>query len=145
MTAVMTTLATLSLEFPHFIGFTIDDYYCMQQDPFVVPAPGLRPPATVAQMAAAHAAIKAVGPKFQFMPTVYPQYLGVVAGKSGFTLGASAAVPFGVNSSASLTLAPAGGSKAKTSGGGSTGVLSFWQSSAFSYWDTHYGGWRRLP
>lgn len=74
-TLVATKLATLSLEFPHFIGYTIDDFYCMIEDPFVPPGllpPTVPPPLSVSTMQAAHTAMKAIAPRFRFMPTVYP-------------------------------------------------------------------------
>ena len=37
---------------------------------------------------------------------MYPKYLGVYAGASGFTLGVGPALPFDVNTSASLSLLP---------------------------------------
>jgi hypothetical protein len=57
---------------------------------------------------AAHRAMKAVAPDFLFMPTVYPEFLGVYAGKNGFTLGAGLGQPFLPNSSmASVSFRPA--------------------------------------
>lgn len=80
-TRVATTLATLSAEFPHFAGYTIDDFYCMMDDP---ESPGSGESTgeklSVSTMADAHVAMKRINPAFKFLPTVYPGYLGVYAG-----------------------------------------------------------------
>jgi hypothetical protein len=70
-TTAASTLATLSVEFPHFIGFTVDDFYCMMQDPNT-PSQPADPKLSVAVMQEAHTAMKAIAPNFLFMPTVYP-------------------------------------------------------------------------
>ena len=72
-TKVSTTLATLSITFPHFVGFTIDDFYCMMEDPNV--PPGTLPPDTPPRLAAStfasiRAVTKRIAPQFMFMPTV---------------------------------------------------------------------------
>ena len=56
----------------------------------------------------AHAAMKKIAPDFKFMPTVYPGFLGVYAGGSGYTLGVGAGLPFDNTTSAAVSLAPAG-------------------------------------
>ena len=50
-THVATSLATLSVEFSHFVGYTVDDFYCMMADP-MVPSDGTA--LSVSTMAAAH-------------------------------------------------------------------------------------------
>jgi hypothetical protein len=128
-THVSTSLAKLSVEFPHFVGFTIDDFYCMMVDPMVSEADGMLP---VSTMADAYAAMKHIAPDFKFMPTVYPGFLGVYAGASGYTLGVGAGLPFDVDTSASFSLAPA---DAGIGAHSSRGSLSFWLASTYSTWD----------
>jgi hypothetical protein len=129
-TRVATTLATLSAEFPHFVGYTIDDFYCMMQDP-TAPADqfgGPVPRLSVPDLARAHAAMKAIAPHFMFMPTVYPGYLGVVAGPSGFTLGIGPELPFDTHTSASVTFT-------LPSAAHHTGEVAFMLASPFASWD----------
>eukprot|EP01052_Picozoa_sp_SAG31_P016638 SAG31_NODE_1109_length_9860_cov_22.119353_1_plen_805_part_00 len=130
-THVAIKLAQLSNEFPHFIGYTIDDFYCMMQDPNSPPDPvGWPPRLSVAAMADAHSAMKAVAPHFKFMPTVYPGYLGVLAGTSGLTLGVGAGRPFDTNTSASVTFTlPLSTSAADG------GAVAFMLASDFASWD----------
>lgn len=131
-TRVTTTLAAIAAEFPHFVGFTIDDFYCMMEDPFEAADP-LNPPLSVAELQRAINAGKAVAPGFRFMPTVYPMYLGVVAGNTGYTLGVGPGLPFDTQTSASLTLTPqpaVGGRRGK----GIRLNVSFWVSSGFATW-----------
>ena len=142
-TRVTTTLAALATEFPHFVGFTIDDFYCMMQNPFAAPDPS-DPPLSVAELQRAIAAGKAVAPGFRFMPTVYPMYLGVIAGAAGYTLGVGPGAPFDTQTSASVTLTPQAVTAAATAvGGGGRGGsgtmlhVSFWVSSGFATWNAH--------
>ena len=139
-THVATSLATLSLEFPHFVGFTIDDFYSMMANPLNPPrkAANSAPPLSVAAMAQAHTAMRAVSKAFKFMPTVYPGYLGVYAGAGGYVLGVGAALPFDVNTSASLSLIPAAAARGPSEGGS----LSFWLSSTFATYDRNGGALR---
>ena len=83
-------------------------------------------------MADAYAAMKHIAPDFKFMPTVYPGFLGVYAGASGYTLGVGAGLPFDVDTSASFSLAPA---DAGIGAHSSRGSLSFWLASTYSTWD----------
>ena len=72
-TKVSTILATLSIKFPHFVGFTIDDFYCMMEDPNVPPGtlpPGTPPPLAASTFASIRAVTKRIAPQFMFMPTV---------------------------------------------------------------------------
>ena len=128
-THVSTSLAKLSLEFPHFVGFTVDDFYCMMVDPMDPDAKGMLSQTT---MKNAHAAMKKIAPDFKFMPTVYPGFLGVYAGGSGYTLGVGAGLPFDNTTSAAVSLAPAGAGVGAHS---SSGSLSFWLSSTWSTYD----------
>ena len=107
-TRVVTTLATLAAEFPHFVAFTIDDFYCMMEDPFQDPDPA-DPRLTVAQLGRAIGAGKAIAPGFRFMPTVYPPYLGVMAGDRGYTMGVGPGLPFDTQTSAAVTLTAVAG------------------------------------
>jgi alpha-galactosidase len=146
-THVATTLATLSVEYPHFVGYTIDDFYCMMMDPNVpsaaIPKAGAVPKLSVSTMAVAHRAMKKINKDFLFMPTVYPGYLSVYAGAGGYMLGVGPELPFDVNTSASMSLSPASpGIGSGTAGAGSFG---FWLSSGFVTWDIHDPGdpvWR---
>ena len=89
------------------------------------------PKLAVSAMADAHAAMKKINADFIFMPTVYPAYLGVYAGASGYMLGVGPGLPFDVNTSASLSVSPVAPSGASSRGGS----LSFWLSSDFATWD----------
>jgi hypothetical protein len=134
-TTVSTTLATLSLEFPHLIGYTVDDFYCMMDDPFYPPSaqlPGTPPTLPVSAMQAARAASKAIAPNFRFMPTVYPDFLGVFAGKEGYTLGVQQGLPFDRQTSAALTLVPQRLAGDRGGGGEGGGSVSFWLASLFA-------------
>ena len=82
------------------------------------------PKLAVSAMADAHAAMKKINADFIFMPTVYPAYLGVYAGASGYMLGVGPGLPFDVNTSASLSVSPVAPSGASSRGGS----LSFWLS-----------------
>jgi hypothetical protein len=139
-TLVSTTLATLSLEFPHLIGYTVDDFYCMMDDPFYPPSsqlPGTPPTLPVSAMQAARDASKAIAPNFRFMPTVYPDFMGVFAGKNGYTLGVQQGLPFGLETSASLSLLPQrpAGNSDHGGGGEGGGSVSFWLASLFNAQD----------
>ena len=70
---VSTTLAHLAREFPHFVGYTIDDFYCMMEDPNTPPDQfGTTPPLSVASMAKAHSAMKSIAPA-SFFPDPHSQ------------------------------------------------------------------------
>jgi hypothetical protein len=134
-THAFSTLATISTKFPHFIGVTIDDFYCMMQNDESPPNP-FDPKLSVATMQVAHSAMKAIAPRFLFMPTVYPNFLGVYAAAFGYTLGVGPSLPFDTNTSASVTLTLPPTSSAATATSGSVG---FWLSSGFSYYEEHGG------
>lgn len=57
-------------------------------------------------------------------------FLGVFAGKTGYTLGVAPDLPFDVNTSAAVTLLP--GTTSVT--GGDAGSVNFWVASQFSSW-----------
>eukprot|EP01052_Picozoa_sp_SAG31_P007304 SAG31_NODE_347_length_17310_cov_3.764743_9_plen_1165_part_00 len=126
-THVSTTLATISIEFPHFIGYTIDDFYCMMQDPL---NPSNSEKVTVAVMADAHASMKAIAPSFVFMPTVYPPFMGTFAAEKGFTLGVGPEIPFDEKTTASVSFHL----ENAACDDDSSSSVAFWISSPFVTW-----------
>jgi hypothetical protein len=133
-TLVSTTLATLSIEFPHFIGFTIDDFYCMMQNPL---NPSTDKKVTVAEMAHAHISMKTIAPSFVFMPTVYPPYMGTFAAERGFTLGVGPEIPFDVNTSASVSFQLSAATAHDSRPNSNDDSVAFWISSPFVTWGDH--------
>ena len=70
-THVATQLASVSVSYPHFIGFSVDDFYSMMQTPQDAPSPKSSA-LSMSAISDAYRAMKSVAPEFLFMPTVYP-------------------------------------------------------------------------
>lgn len=91
--------------YPHFVAFSVDDFYSMMQSPRDKPDPKA-PMLPMSAIVHAHKAMKSIAPEFMFLPTVYPEFLGVVAGRHGFTLGTYLGQPFSVKNVASVSFTP---------------------------------------
>eukprot|EP01050_Picozoa_sp_SAG11_P003269 SAG11_NODE_181_length_13239_cov_10.587139_4_plen_977_part_00 len=142
-TRVATQLAAISVTYPHFIGFSIDDFYSMMQSPRDKPSPKSAA-LSMTSLVDAHKAMKAVAPEFLFMPVVYPEFLGVIAGSSGYTLGSFIGQSFGADTMAAVSFTPpmvAVAGAATASYPVHWASVGFWVQSQFPY----FGGrsWRQ--
>lgn len=90
-------LAALSLQYPHLIGFTIDDFRANTAT--AMGDSGLMP----ADVTAIRDAARAINPKFRFWPTVYPQEYPLLV-EPAVTMGADYGVPLPAGDYAGMRL-----------------------------------------